>query len=300
MTRQKTMLLLGVIVLAGCASTMTIHQPNDDRLLFTEVEGAGARTIVFLPGLLGTTSYWKAGDLGMLADGNRLLFVDLLGFGQSPWPSIPYTLDVHLDWLRRTLVAHGATEDVVLVAHSFGAVVAAYYAERYPNDVGELVLFGAPVYGSEDEARARVGRMSALAGLLVNNRPVARIVCAIHNVTIPIARRLAPGLRRDLPPAVARDATLHHWPSLDGSVRNVILTRPMSIALRGAKARVTFVYGRQDDVSDPGSVRVLASEVGGTIVETDDEHGSYWKNAGTILEHLLSHEKASKTVKENP
>jgi pimeloyl-ACP methyl ester carboxylesterase len=56
--------------------------------------------------------------------------------------------------LRRTLAAAGATRRVMLFAHSLGTLLAACYAERYPEEVDRLLLLGAPV--DEEDARRRL------------------------------------------------------------------------------------------------------------------------------------------------
>src|SRR3954451_10549391 len=66
-----------------------------DGRLFARVLGAGD-PVVFIPGYQGSTEFWQHG-FDSLASRYRLLFVDTLGFGRSPWPDRPPTLDDHLD-----------------------------------------------------------------------------------------------------------------------------------------------------------------------------------------------------------
>lgn len=296
-TRQTAtrLALLAIVALASGCSTMRAghqgaHPGKGEQQLYAEIEGAGDRTIVFLPGLLGSTSYWKAAKLEQWGQGARLIYLDELGFGRSPWPEIDYTLDDHLGAIRRTLVAQGATHRVTIVAHSFGTILAAYYAERYPDEVEALYLFGTPVYSDEAEARRHVGELSGLAGLLVKSRPLARIVCAVHNGLMPLSSRVAPYMRKDLPPAVARDGALHFWPSLVGSVYNVILTKPIETPLRLLGAKVTFIHGNLDTVTEIERVRSLATEIQARLIVTDDVHASYWKDARSILDSARSDE----------
>ena len=278
----------------SCVSMQSAqHQtPADPKetLLYVEETGMGERTFVFLPGLLGSTRYWKAATLDRPGMGARMIYLDELGFGRSPWPAVEYTLDDQLDAIRRTLVERGATHRVTIVAHSFGAILAAYYAERYPDEVEALYLFGTPVYSGEAEARRHVGEMSGLAGLLVKSRPLARIVCAVHNGLMPHSSRLAPYIRKDLPPEVARDGALHFWPSLVGSVYNVILAKTVEAPLRLLGTKVTFVHGKLDTVTEIERVRSLATEIHAKLIVTDDVHASYWKGALSILDSAESDE----------
>lgn len=288
LTATRLALLLIAVLAAGCTTLRSAHQGThpvkDEKQLYAEIEGAGERTIVFLPGLLGSTSYWKAAKLERWGQGARLIYLDELGFGRSPWPEIDYTLDDHLDAIRRTLEAHGATSHVTIVGHSFGTILAAHYADRYPNEVEALYLFGTPVYSDETDARKHVGAMSGLAGLLVKSRPLARVVCAIHNGLMPISSRLAPYMRKDLPKEVASDGALHFWPSLVGSVYNVILTKPIDVPLRSYQGAVTFIHTPDDEVTEIARVRVLAEEVGATMIESSGTHAAYWRTAAGSLD----------------
>jgi pimeloyl-ACP methyl ester carboxylesterase len=173
---------------------------------------------------------------------------------------------------------------VTIVGHSFGTILAAHYADRYPNEVEALYLFGTPVYSDEADARKHVGAMSGLAGLLVKSRPLARVVCAIHNGLMPISSRLAPYMRKDLPKEVASDGALHFWPSLVGSVYNVIIAKPIEVPLRNYPGAVTFIHTPDDEVTEIARVRALAEEIGGTMIESSGTHASYWRTAAETLD----------------
>ena len=271
---------IGVIT-AGCAS-MQIRRAQQRRAhlgayLYTETAGEGPETLVFLPGLMGSTAFWRNADTSSLSN-KRLIFVDLLGFGRSPWPEIEYTLDDQISALRRTLVRDGATKHVTLVAHSFGTVVAAYYAARFPEEVDHLFLFGTPMYRNKEGAAERVREMSWLAGLLVRSPFAARLVCTIHNAFMPILARLAPRVRRDLPATVARDGVLHFWPSLDGSVQHVILEAPLQDALKAVGRKTTIVFGSKDTVSERAFVEEVTRDTGARFALTGDDHVGYWRS----------------------
>ena len=292
MRHRRLWLILAAVAVLSAATlaceTVAVRRaqraraPLGDRL-YVEAIGEGPRTVVFLPGLLGSTRYWRAAGLAPVGGVSRFLYVDLLGFGRSPWPDSGYTLDDHVMALRRTLVHEGATRHVTLVAHSFGALVAAEYAARFPDEIDRLVLFGAPVYRSADEARREAGRISWLAGLAVGARPAARIVCVFHNAMGPCAAFMAARLRPDLPPNVARDGALHFWPSFDGTIQNAILCHPMTESLRGSGLDITFVHGARDRVAPLDRVRAIAVGHGARFMQTADDHGSYWRSAGAVL-----------------
>jgi pimeloyl-ACP methyl ester carboxylesterase len=285
--------LLAWIPLVQACSAYHVRRERAERshlgnLLFVESAGAAAGSpMVFLPGMTGTTAYWReAGALAFANRGTRVLLLDELGFGRSPWPDIEYTLDEHLAAIDRTLIAQGATRDLTLVGHSFGAMLAAEYAARHTESVRRVILFGTPVFRNETEARRRVSEMSVLAGLTVRNRWFAKLVCTLHMAFLPATARLAPFLSRKLPPAVLADGAAHFWPSVSGSTENVVLRHSIEPAIEVLGAKVTFVHGRHDPITPLERVREVAGASGASLVVTDDDHLSYWRAAAQVLRDI--------------
>lgn len=258
--------------------------------LYTEARGEGD-PVVFLAGLPATTHFWQ-GKFDPLARSHRLIFVDALGFGRSPLPDAGYTLEDHLGALRRTLVAEHATRRVTLIGHSFGTLLAAYYAARYPGEVEHLFLLGTPVFSGEREARERIREMSALDGIFTLNPVLAREVCKLHEATRSAAlARIVPLFLPDTPPEIAREGLLHTWESFDGTLRNVVLRKPVAPALAGLGPRITFVHGQADHITTLERVQSLAASLGARVIVTGDDHLSYpARSADRILEAVEASE----------
>jgi pimeloyl-ACP methyl ester carboxylesterase len=284
-------LAAGVGAVEGIAAVRVRHlraerAPLDGRL-FTEIRGQGD-PIVFLAGLPGTTSYWGSA-FDSLGRDHRLIFVDALGFGRSPWPDTEYTLEDHLGALRRTLVATGATRRVTIVGHSFGTLLAASYAARFHGEVERLYLLGTPVFDDRNEALARIREMSSTAGLFSLNPVLARESCKLHEAFGPLLERIVPPLTRRLPARIVRGAMQHTWQAFDGTLRHVVLDRPIRIPLARMGAKVTFIHGRADGITPLARVRALASAIGARAVETDDDHLSYsFRDPGAVVEVIVS------------
>jgi pimeloyl-ACP methyl ester carboxylesterase len=242
--------------------------------LYTEIRGEGD-PIVFLAGLPATTHFWQ-GKFDPLAKDHRLIFVDALGFGRSPLPDVQYTLEDHLGALRRTLIAEHATRRVIVIAHSFGTLLASYYAARYPREVEHLFLLGTPVFAGEQEARKHIREMSSMGGLFTLNPILAREACKLHEATLsPALSRIVPLFLPDTPPDIAREGLLHTWKSFNGTLRNVVLKKPVAPALAGLGPRVTFVHGQADRITPLTKVESLAAKLGAQVIVTDDNHLSY-------------------------
>ncbi len=100
-------------------------------------------TLVFLHGFGGRALQW-AYQLRHFAGEKRCIAIDLRGHGMSDAPVSAYTLDQLLTDIERVLDALRVRGPFVLLAHSFGGLLAASYALRRPDRVKKLVLVCVP------------------------------------------------------------------------------------------------------------------------------------------------------------
>jgi pimeloyl-ACP methyl ester carboxylesterase len=112
---------------------------DEDRSLHALTAGAGA-DVVLIHGALNTSADWLAGPFQALAaEGVRVTAIDRPGCGQSRrrrFEAGPRAQaeQIHAGLLRLKV------ERPVLVAHSFGGMVALAFAEMFPEAVTHLVL----------------------------------------------------------------------------------------------------------------------------------------------------------------
>lgn len=121
--------------------------------------------IVFLHGSWWEGSQWLP-VIDLLKPSYHCLVPDLLGFGESEQPPLPYSIHLEVECLAEYLAALRLRQ-VYLVGHSLGAWVAASYALKYPDQVRGLVLLspeGLQVQG--------LGRRWALARWLLGKPPL--------------------------------------------------------------------------------------------------------------------------------
>lgn len=254
--------------------------------LFTDIRGDGD-PVVFIPGLQASTRFWGSA-FDDLAKERRLVFIDTLGFGRSPWPeNSAYDLEDQLTAIRRTLVAKKVTGKVTIVAHSFGTVLAANYAARYPEEVSRVVLLGTPVFANANDGKKQIRGMSKIAALFTFNRSLANIACMTMCAFRPVLQRVLPSLRPELDPDVARDAVLHVLPAVDGSV-NILLGVPVVDALRQLGTKATLVHGARDTVTPLAQVRLTTAETGARLIEVPGTHHQYFSEGiGSIRDAIL-------------
>jgi len=191
-------------------------QPEDQSVsVYTETRGKGEQTMVFLPGLGGTTRYW-ASRVEPLESAFRLVLADLLGFGESPKPWTKYNVAQHINALHRSLKPFAP---FTLTGHSLGAILALAYAAAFPAEVKSLVLVGMPYFGSRQDAYRYYRRGPVPGGWLLTNTVLATAGCIL---TRRVFGRLLPYLLRDVPREVAEDLVKHTWRSSTSSLWEVI------------------------------------------------------------------------------
>jgi pimeloyl-ACP methyl ester carboxylesterase len=240
-----------------------------DNRLFVHKSGKGP-AIVLLHGMVGSSRYWD--DIAAaLSPTHTVIAVDLLGFGKSPKPAdASYTVDEHIAALRRTLERQRLTKPFVVVGHSMGGLLAAAYAQAYPNEVRKLVMLSTPLFKNQGEARRVLSGSKTRIRMMLYG-PSARMTCWMMCRLRPLARLLAPLYLRKVPMKVARDMPLHTWRSYSRSMEN-ILECQVYLDFSKLGMPTTVAYGLQDDLIIPGNINELRTHPNITIHEFNATH----------------------------
>ncbi|HMD03455.1 MAG TPA: alpha/beta fold hydrolase [Candidatus Baltobacteraceae bacterium] len=141
-----------------------------DRQIFVTELGSGS-PILLVHGIYAGASSFEFRKLApLLAQGHRVVALDLLGCGLSEMPDIDYSPDLFVDQIVAAL-SEFADEPVTLVASSLGAAFAIVAATRAPAKVRRLVLcapagLGGVLDGEPSAAQRALGILfrSPLAG----------------------------------------------------------------------------------------------------------------------------------------
>ena len=221
-------------------------------VLHTEILGDGEDTFVFIPGLGGTTRYWKS-RVKSLQDRHRIVLVDLLGFGQSPKPWAQYSVERQVQELHTVLKLLGT---VTLVGHSLGALITVAYSARHPECVKKIVLMGMPYFGSQRKAYRYMRHGPVKGGYLFTNVVLSMVTCII---TRRLFGRVLPYILRDVPREVAEDLVKHTWRSSTSSLWEVVYRYDAAEDLRRIPDRtaVVFIHGERDFMAPVAAIERL-------------------------------------------
>ena len=100
--------------------------------------GKGAPALIFLHYFGGAASSWNEMIL-QLQNEFRCIAVDLYGFGNSPAPQLPLTVEESSEKVRE-LIQHFSLDKYVLIGHSMGAKIAVNIATKPLTGLQGLVL----------------------------------------------------------------------------------------------------------------------------------------------------------------
>lgn len=112
------------------------------RMAFMDIAPIGSangQTVVLLHGKSFSGDYWARAIAMLVGEGYRVVVPDQIGFGKSAKPDIRYSFDLLARNTKMLLDSLGVTRAAIL-GHSFGGMLAVYFARGYPETTAVLIL----------------------------------------------------------------------------------------------------------------------------------------------------------------
>jgi len=263
------------------------------------VRGDGA-PLVCLPGGPGRSVEYL-GDLGGLDRTRQLILLEPRGVGATADPSDPATLRV--DRLVNDVEAlrvHLGLEDMDLLAHSAGAILATLYAAAFPERLSGLILVtpglaAVGVSGSELETAAALERRAAEPWYPGARAALEKIMGG--DLSLEAFRGSRPLFYGAWSEAAQAHATLgvseRHVAAREGYFADVTLDAPATrAALMKLTAPVLLYGGELDPMVTPGVIREAATSFHDATVVVQpgaahfpwvDDPAAFVANVGSFL-----------------
>lgn len=156
--------------------------------------------MVLLHGGSGSWMHWIRNIAPLVAQGHRVLAVDLPGFGDSAAPARGGDVDALIEPLHTAWqLLKGPDLDAALIGFSFGGMTAALWLAAYPEDAKRLVMVGSPGLGltvpdriplkgwrhlPTEALQAEAHRHNLMALMLKHERSLDALAMAVHAANV--------------------------------------------------------------------------------------------------------------------
>jgi pimeloyl-ACP methyl ester carboxylesterase len=215
----------------------------DRQAVHYEVFGKG-RPVLFLHGWLGSWRYWLP-SMEVASAHFRTYAFDLIGFGDTAQRHIEPSIGAYAEQVIRFLDELGI-EQVALVGHSMGGMVALKTAIEHPERIERVVTVGAPIVGSS----------LALLLKLTAFRPIARSMDALPGLTKWLFRYFLASADEQAMLEILEDTVKPTADSIRASIRSMMRTdlRP-DLPRLGVPSLV--LHGTRDDIVMPNQIETI-------------------------------------------
>ncbi len=132
--------------------------------------------------------------------GVSIIIPDLPGFGRGPKLK-SYDLDSYVEWLHAFIERQDLKTTPYLMGHSFGSIICAAYAKRYPRSIKKLVLvnpIGAPALEGPNKVMTNLAIMYYKIGAKLPEKPAHKWLAAkpiVRVMSMTMAKTHDKGLR---------------------------------------------------------------------------------------------------------
>lgn len=280
--------LLAVPLGVAAAQSATAHEgyiaSTGGVRIYYRVVGSGPDTAVLVHGGPGVGVNSMFASLQPLAAHHTLILYDQRGGGRSTLPTDTTLLDARyfvddLDAVRR----YFRLERVTLIAHSFGPIIAALYAQAHPEHVARMIFTGAipprqaeaMAWWTEKQRRAQAAdsaltkRMRALDSIMITGSATDPVATCHEWEQVGRALAAAKGdtTRRrgtdcDAPPEAIRYGMRYTSQLTPQSLGEWDFTK----SVRRVTAPLLVVYGAEDTAPIESQIEWAAAVPNGVLV----------------------------------
>jgi len=201
--------------------------------------GKNKPTIILLHGIAATSSTWNNLLKELNVVNNRVIAIDLLGFGKSPKPEgCNYGVDDHIKYLQKTIKKLKIKGEFKIVGHSMGSIIASRYCLYYPWHIKEVFLLSPPIYIDKGELKNIIER--GRTDFFMN---IYKFLSEQKDFTINVSNRL----RKLLNIQSGMEVDESTWGSFRLSLINTIVKQNTYNDIKNLIMPVRIIYGALDE-----------------------------------------------------
>lgn len=209
-------------------------------------------TIIMIHGFRGTHHGLLL--IAKALKGFNIAIPDLPGFGNGPKLK-KYDLDSYVDWLHRFIEKQNLSQPPLLLGHSFGSIICAAYAEKYPKTIKRLILvnpIGAPALEGPNKIMTKLAIVYYKVGAKLPERPAHAWLAAkpiVRIMSITMAKTHDRGLRTYIHHQHDRYFSLFHSPQSVLESFTTSVSHNVGEFARNIPVTTLLVAGSLDDIT---------------------------------------------------
>lgn len=210
---------------------------------------AFSTTYVFIHGLADTGELWRP-LIEKLPKKYNYIVVDLLGHGESQYIDSDdmYRASKQAQNVLATCLRAGLTGPVVLVGHSFGALVATEFAHAYKGIVRHVVLVSPPIYRRESKnGKRKLQQEEILRGIYRQSLKQPNMLIKGYQL----------GSKFKIKGFSTIKLTEKNYAGIAGTLRAGIISQQTEERLAKMTVPVTIIYGKFDPLLVPRNFTAL-------------------------------------------
>ena len=150
----------------------THYMKGDPGIAYID-EGEGEHTILLVHGLASNAGFWRY-NIGELSENNRVIAIDLPGYGKSDKGDYAYGMGFYADIIADFIDTMNL-ENVIYVGHSMGGQIGITLAIDHPETIDKLVLAAPAGIEKFDPGDGRwLGNALNMRGIVKATEPMVR------------------------------------------------------------------------------------------------------------------------------
>lgn len=239
-----------------------LYQKSDNLYYRVLKNPQATKALVFLHGLGGSNRYWSSAYKKLGLDAS-VYFIDLLGFGRSAKPEKELTTADHIRALASFLRTEVNEEEIILVGHSAGSLLALTYTAIHPDQISRAILLGLPYYKTKHEAREYLHTTNHSLATVLDDTPFAHAMCHAVSAFRPLFLATSQQLMPGYPEPVAHDVFLHTHQSYFGTLHHLVYQQNVPYLMhRIEPEKVRLIHGTRDKTVPAANIRLLSTRFG--------------------------------------
>jgi pimeloyl-ACP methyl ester carboxylesterase len=213
--------------------------------------GGSGELVILLHGFLCSKDYWSRFAPKLIAEGYRVISIDLLGFGSAPKPiAATYDYDDHIHYIESVLRELSINEPFMLIGHSMGALLAKRFTLTFPERVTRLILLNPPLFKNSNEACSALRNTGHFYRFLLDSK--------YRNIVWPLLRCLLAGKMRHT--KWSRERTFHNVIESAEAFKDLLKLQHRTLLVVGLRDRQQYI-NNLDALAPSDSLTILRENV---------------------------------------